>query len=356
MIALTIPARADGDHRFVTRLTDAGATSDQDSILVSRRGDRKIYSGKWGLFELTLIDEDIDGDIVAIDPNARVAERLVRSQSEHNTFLVTERCDQLCVMCSQPPKKTHVDRWDEFRQAALLASHGTTLGISGGEPTLYKHKLFDMLDDVLAERPDLTFHILSNGQHFEPADLPRLRSPGYKKVAWGIPMYSADPGIHDEIVVKPGAHERLRNSLAILLEAGSHVELRTVLLSANIDHLPGLAEYIASHLGFLDQWSIMQLEAIGFAKNRFFDLVIDAQKDFSLIAQSIDMAELFGIAVALFNFPLCSIPDNYRRYGAASISDWKRKYADACSDCGARGGCSGFFAWHPENAMTVTPL
>lgn len=97
-------------------------------------------------------------------PPGRI-ERLLRSDSPHNTFLVTERCDQLCVMCSQPPKKTHVDRFVLLEEACLLAKPGELIGISGGEPTLYKGQLLGMLGRVLHAREDLQFHVLTNGQH-----------------------------------------------------------------------------------------------------------------------------------------------------------------------------------------------
>ncbi len=356
MIALTVPARSDAQARFVTRLNTPNDDNDRGAQLIARNGDRRIYSGENGLFELTILDEPFDGDVVVVDPVLGSAERLVRRNSEHNTFLVTERCDQLCVMCSQPPKKTHIGRWEEFRQAALLAPAGKLIGLSGGEPTLYKEDLFALLDEVLEHRPDLSFHVLSNGQHFDDDDLRRLRNPAWHSVAWGIPIYSAEPDKHDAIVAKRGAHARLRASLAVLLEAGAHVELRTVVMSENVSGLPRLAEYVAGHLGFIDQWSIMQLESIGFAQNRFFDLAIDVEKDFPAIATAIDMAELFGIATALFNFPMCTVPAAYRRYAIPSISDWKRKFAPQCTDCSVSAGCSGFFAWHPETAIKVRPL
>lgn len=355
MIALSIPARAEAEERFVARLGGVG-TNEFDAVLVGQNGQSRIYSGRHGLFELNNIDSEIDGDVVAVDPRLGIAERLIRNGSPHNTLLVTERCDQLCVMCSQPPKKHHVDRWAELTQAALLAPEGQLIGISGGEPTLYKHELFAMLDDVLTQRPDLSFHVLTNGQHFVDADHDRLASPHFGRVAWGIPMYSADPAEHDEIVAKPGAHETLRESFAILLEAGAHIELRTVVINANIDGLPQLAEYVASHLGFVDQWSIMQLESIGFAKRRFSELSIEPETEFPKIAEAIDIVELFGISVALFNFPLCTVPDAYRGYAVRSISDWKQKYASACAGCSAKNSCGGFFEWHPEQAMKVTPL
>ncbi|MBL7373277.1 His-Xaa-Ser system radical SAM maturase HxsC, partial [Escherichia coli] len=83
----------------------------------------------------------------------------------------TERCDQLCVMCSQPPKKTHVDRFALFEQACLLAEPDSVIGISGGEPTLYKAELLGMIERVLTARPDLAFHVLTNGQHFQSEDI-----------------------------------------------------------------------------------------------------------------------------------------------------------------------------------------
>src|SRR5437763_2677488 len=45
-----------------------------------------------------------DGDIVRIDPARRSLRALYRRSSPSNFFLVTERCDNFCVMCSQPPK------------------------------------------------------------------------------------------------------------------------------------------------------------------------------------------------------------------------------------------------------------
>src|SRR5262245_1385665 len=44
-----------------------------------------------------------DGDVVQLFPNGTV-QVLYRRSSNHNTILATERCNSLCLMCSQPPK------------------------------------------------------------------------------------------------------------------------------------------------------------------------------------------------------------------------------------------------------------
>ena len=100
----------------------------------------------------------------------------------------------------------------------------------------------------------------------------------------------------------------------------------------------------------------MQLENIGFAKNRFSNLYVDHEQHFWPIAEAIDVAVLYGIPVSLFNFARCSVPKNYREYAVASISDWKRKFPMACNTCKEQAICSGFFEWHPETMAKVTPL
>lgn len=358
MIPLVHPCRAEGQKRFVTRLRyDDAEAEGRDSHLLIDTGNKMLFSGQHGLFEIEGTGKDsFDRDIVVVDPVKASAERLVRANSEHNTFLVTERCDQLCVMCSQPPKKHHTDRFEEYQQAAELAPFGAMLGISGGEPTLYKAELFDLVESTFASRPDVSWHILSNAQHFEMSDVKRLRGQAFKRVTWGIPLYSTDPDVHDAIVAKQGAHTRLEESLALLMNSAAQIELRTVVLQSNAEHLPQISNFVARYLRFIVQWSIMQLENIGFAKNRFDILYFDHSSDFAPIARAIDMSTLFGVDAVLFNFALCSVPESYRRYCAASISDWKRKFAVRCSGCSGRNDCSGFFEWHPESKMEVKPL
>jgi His-Xaa-Ser system radical SAM maturase HxsC len=231
------------------------------------------------------------------------------------------------------------------------------VGVSGGEPTLYKAELFSMIETVLTSRPDLQFHVLSNGQHFEASDVDRLRQPLFRQVQWGIPLYAAEPALHDTIVGKAGAFARLEQSLAYLILAGASVELRTVLLSSNIDELPALARFVCSRLRFVDSWSIMQLENIGFAKARWSHLYVNHAERFEPIGQAIDTAALHGVPARLFNFARCTVPKEYRELAAPSISDWKRRYASGCEPCTERASCSGFFEWHPDaDTLGVTPL
>lgn len=354
MIPLVRPAVADAERPYVVRIGPEGGAR-----LVDGDEQGGVYSGPHGLVLIEGVPPaELEGDVVLVDPAKGTAERLLRTGSTTNTLLVTERCDQLCLMCSQPPKKTHVDRFDLLEEACRLAPPGMLIGVSGGEPTLYKDRLMTMLDRVLVERPDLHFHVLTNAQHFDAADVALLSAPAFRRVSWGVPVYAAAPQVHDRIVGKEGAFGRLEASLAHLALAGARIELRTVVVDDNYPLLPDLASYVATRLRFVEAWSIMQLEHIGFARNRWASLFVDHRRDFSPIAQALDHALLHGVPAQLFNFPRCTVPPAYRHLAIASISDWKRKFVEACSPCMERDRCSGFFEWHPdeEARLLATPL
>ncbi|WP_426232006.1 hypothetical protein [Pararhizobium sp. DWP3-4] len=85
---------------------------------------------------------------------------------------------------------------------------------------------------------------------------------------------------------------------------------------------------------------------------------IDTSKDFDALKSAVNIAITHGIEVSLYNFPLCSVPEPYRRLTPSTISDWKRKYLDVCETCNSRDACGGFFEWykHSEGFGEISPL
>jgi His-Xaa-Ser system radical SAM maturase HxsC len=333
--------------------------SEHDVFLVSSEQGRHMFA-RPGI-EIAVRDcdiEDLDGDVVLVSPESDVGHRLLRASSPHNTLLMTERCDQLCIMCSQPPKKTHLDFIQGLRTAILLAPPRAAIGISGGEPLLYKADLFGLLDLARSSRPDLTFHVLTNGQHFAADDVPFLRGLPSGLVTWGIPLYSAVATTHDVIVRKSGAFALLMQSMALLGRAGGAVELRSVVMRQNVADLPDLAKFVANNLPFAASWAIMQLEPAGFARGAWRDLFFDTSLEFTPLAEAISVAAIRGLDVQLFNFPLCAIPDGFRSFAVRSISDWKQKYLPECASCRLQRSCGGFFEWyvHQSGFAGIQPL
>jgi His-Xaa-Ser system radical SAM maturase HxsC len=353
MIPLRLKSKCNGlfEETILRLNSDSVPTSDFDACLVSASDDELVYSNASTTIRISgSSSADLDGDVLLVNPRNEVAHRLIRARSLHNTFLITERCDQLCVMCSQPPKKHHLDRFRYFEQAALLAPRDARIGISGGEPMLYKSNIFTLFRKCLAARPDLKFHTLTNGQHFENSDRSQLFDLN-DNVLWGIPLYSPLQSHHDEIVGKEGAFDRLLKSMVTLARSGAAIELRTVVMRTNIATLPALATLIATKLPFISSWAIMQLENIGFGRANWQRLFFDHSRDFTMIGRAFDIALARGIDARLYNFPLCSIPQTYRAYAPPTISDWKRKYLPICTECAMRDACSGYFEWHPDRSQ-----
>ena len=354
MIPLRLRAEApDRTDPFVVRLNGSHGNKDadtaQDLFLTGTESGMLRFSGPGG--ELAVFDADmaeIDGDVLLVDPKHSRANRLIRAQSRHNSLLVTERCDQVCVMCSQPPKRHHVDLFPLLRQAVVLAPDNAVIGITGGEPTLYKDQLLDLVTEALDQRPDLTFHILSNGQHLSEEDIVRLQPLPFEKVQWGIPIYSHIGARQDEIVGKAGAFDRLQETFALLAASGANIELRTVVMQPNVHDLPDLAAFIHAKIPFASVWAIMQLENIGYARMNWNAIFHDSGVEFGPIGRAVMFATARGHLVQLYNFPLCTVPGPYREFAVQSISDCKMKFLRSCNSCSLRAKCGGFFEWYTE--------
>lgn len=307
---------------------------------------KKLFSMGTCIGELETELSDLDFyEVWIIFPNNQRINRFFRPSANSNTILLTERCDQYCTMCSQPPKSKDYLHFELYLSGLALIEDTTVIGISGGEPTLYKSKLFDFITKSIALKPNIKFHILTNGQHFSELDsamLERLRN----HVLWAVPIYSHRRDEHDKIVGKKGAFTALLENLAILAKASARVELRTVVLRENIFNLSGLALFISTIFPWVESWSIMQLEKIGFAKIDWELKFFDTSADFTSVGAALDVCIARDVNAKLFNFPRCSVPHKYRQKAVASISDWKVKYLDACTDCSEKKFCAGVFEWY----------
>ena len=320
--------------------------SDFEAVCTSNNNETMQLTTKYGKINIQNIDGLFStGEVLLIFSEVSKCQRFYRPEATINTILLTEECDQLCIMCSQPPKNKRYDHFDLYFEAIKLLPLNARLGISGGEPTLLKKNLFKFLEKVYLHRNDINFHILSNCQHFEKDDI-KLLSKISHKILWGIPLYSHIPDTHDSIVGKKGSYNNVLKNFNYLVQSGSRVELRTVLMKQNYNDLPQLADLISTHLNWIEVWAIMQLENYGYAKMNWDKIFYDNSINFEKIGFAINTLTAKRLNVSLYNFPLCTVPDFYRQFTTRSISDWKQKYLDDCNGCIEKQYCSGFFEWY----------
>ena len=133
-----------------------------------------------------------DGDIIGLDPGSRRLRVLYRRASMHNAFLVTERCNHYCLMCSQPPRKVD-DGWilDEIAECIELIDPATeTIGFTGGEPLLEWQRFIALLAAARDRLPETVVHVLTNGRAFASDEVTSAWAAiEHKRLSAGIPLY-----------------------------------------------------------------------------------------------------------------------------------------------------------------------
>lgn len=295
-----------------------------------------------GLHHLGYLD---DGDVVAVDPNGFVR-ALYRRASPHNFILVTEQCNSLCLMCSQPPKGIDdSDRLAEhFRLIDLIDPATAELGITGGEPTLFRDGFLALIARCRERLPSTALHVLTNGRmFFYRRFAEKLGRIGHPDLVLGIPLYADVDTLHDYIVQAPGAFEETVLGLHHLDAPGVRVEIRVVLHALSIPRLPQLAAFIARNFPFACHVALMGLEMFGLVHKHLDELWIDpADYQHALVAASETLCDA-GMNVSIYNHQLCVLDPRLLPLARKSISDWKNVYLPECNGCERMTECGGFF-------------
>jgi His-Xaa-Ser system radical SAM maturase HxsC len=354
------PLSPTSSRPFVARVTDAADRPNSAEALLVRTGDAAPPGFRAYLFDAPSVVDGLQdafvvakehahvgrGDVVLIDPQRRTLTSLYRRSSRFNSLLVTERCDNYCVMCSQPPRDVD-DTWisDVLEQAIPLISRDTVeIGITGGEPGLLGPRLLRLVTSLRDHLPSTALHILSNGRRFRDLafarDLARVR---HHDLMIGIPLYADLARDHDFIVQSVGAYDDTLRGILNLKRSGLRVELRFVVQRDTVERMTALAEFVARNLRFLDHVAIMGLELTGFARANLDEVWVDPLEYRRELTEAVSTLTRAGLATSIYNHPLCVIDERVWPFARKSISDWKNEYAEECGACCRRAECGGFF-------------
>jgi len=286
-----------------------------------------------------------DGDIGMYSGRNKL--RVILSRlANHNTLLLTERCDNRCLFCSQPPK-TREDSWllESAEKALLDFNFSGTIGLSGGEPLLYGGSLIKKLKNVLSNCPETNFHILSNGRALKDSsfcrELAGIGHPG--RIVLGVPVYGTSSDTHDSCVDSSNAFNETLIGLINAGNAGIPLEIRIIPTKLNHAELSGIIELVGRCISSVVQVSIMNLEPTGWAKRNWESLYLSPSRYQDDLIKAIQMGQSIGVKTVLFNYPLCHLPEDCRSQAVKSISDWKNFYPTECDDCLVKSICGGYF-------------
>lgn len=299
------------------------------------------------------------GDVVGLSGDGRRVTVLYKRSARHNSLLLTEQCDNYCIMCSQPPKDRD-DRWlyqRARRIVALLPPEVPALGLTGGEPALFPDELIALLGSCAEHIPSTAIHLLSNGRRFsDPAFTARYAGVGVPDLMVGIPLYGAEPGLHNFVVQAEDAFEETVRGILALGAHGMRVEVRVVLQQWTAPALPAIAEYIARNLPFVAQVALMGLEMTGLARPNAASVWIDPvdyQADLLWAVRALAAAHVRPL---IYNHQLCVLDERLWPYAVPSISEWKNDYLPVCQDCAVRDACGGVFTTSNRYSAHLAPL
>jgi len=301
-----------------------------------------------------------DGDVLRVQPETGRVRLLYRRSSGHNFFLVTERCNNFCLMCSQPPKSVD-DAWlmDEIGDTLPLVDPTTpSLTFTGGEPLTEWRRFIRLLNLTRDLLPDTAVHVLTNGRAFASPDVAiAWAAVGHPKLSAGIPIYAAVDAIHDYVVQAKGAFDETVLGVLRLKDCGQRVEIRVVLHAITAPRLRETCSWIARNLPFVDHVALMGLENTGFAIVNDDVLWIDPLDYQEQLAAGVDVLSTAGVNVSVYNLPLCVLDPSVRPFAVQSISDWKNAFVEECDGCSARRDCAGFFSTgRPKFSRGIAPI
>lgn len=318
---------------FGTFLTVNGTLSADTGLRVVRVAQRFDYLA--------------DGDIISLDINTRRFRTLYRRASEHNSFLVTEQCNHMCLMCSQPPRNVD-DGWiiDEIAEALPLIHPATAaIGFTGGEPLTDWRRFLSIIALMKKVLPTTAVHVLTNGRYFSSREVANAWALlNHPRLCAAIPLYSCIDVVHDHIVQARGAFDETLHGILRLKDKGQRIEIRVVLHKLTIPSLVDTCKWFARNLPFVDHIALMGLENTGFALANQDALWIDPMDYRDELARSVDILSAARINVSIYNLPRCVLSQNSWPFAVQSISDWKNAFLPECNRCVERPRCGGFFS------------
>ncbi len=333
--------------------------SDQFEIQLEFEHDKLKFCWRYILINKNDFDYFVDGDILLFRPNGTI--RIVYcNNSNDNVLFLTEQCNNHCLMCSQPPQmKNDINYyyWLNTRLIELIPDNLSRIGITGGEPTLLKNGLIDILNNIKNKFKNIDIQLLSNGRNFEDINyVHSIYNIELEKLLIGIPLHSDFYKDHDYIAQSEDAYNQTLKGLYNLAKYDFNIELRIVINKINKDRLNNISNFIFRNLPFVKHVSFMGMEYIGFVPKNKEKIWIDPVEYKEELKKSVLNLSSLGMNVSIFNLPLCLLDKSLYSYSKKSISDWKIKYFDICDECILRHDCGGDFETSLQYSCNIKPV
>ena len=335
----------------IARMTSGGLSN----ITVALPTEIKTMRSRMGAIPMIRLDKPEElqpGDVVAVNPAHHSLQVLLRESDTHHALFLTNRCNNNCMMCSQPPTRQD-DSWllEEALSAIRHVRHAPArLGLTGGEPLLYGEDLRKVFDAVAEYLPGTQIELLTNGRQLsDPAVSASLLNGLRTPISWFVPLYGHADFLHDFVVQMHGAFDETLSGLLCLQAYRQPIQLRVVLIEPVLKVLPQLCAFIGRNFPSVRELALMGCEPVGFALANRTQCEVNLTHWASTLEHSVHLLDQHAIPVLLMNIPHCALPKALWSRATQSISDWKQTYAHECATCAQKKHCCGLFSWHKKS-------
>lgn len=307
----------------------------------------RVRDGLDNEFIFDYVDMDLDIDDIFYIDNGRVS-LYHKGDDYHYCIFITNQCNSNCIMCPDSEglrrRKSNITVEKLLEQIRVFPDNIGSIDITGGEPTLLKNRLFDIIEEIYIKYNDINLMMLTNGRSFASRDYANnMYKFKNKNIKLEIPIHSNDSNIHDTISGCEGSFVQTIEGINNLHDIGIEIGIRIVVSKVNYDHLDKIIGYIAKNLSFVSKVNIIGMEVMGNAFKNKDKVWIEFEELKYPLQKAVRKCFMAGIEPQLYNFPLCLFERKYWTCYRRSITPNKIKYMEKCDLCTAKDYCGGFF-------------
>ncbi|MBW2527271.1 MAG: radical SAM protein [Deltaproteobacteria bacterium] len=218
---------------------------------------------------------------------------------------LTMACSERCTFCNVPveqlggpdPTEAELDQ----QLATFVDSGQRTLTISGGEPTLRKQALLELI--ARARSRGIEFVELQTTAARIDRELAAALARAGLTSAF-VPLLSQEARIHDELMGRPGAFAEGLEGIDALIDAGVQVTLNVVLTRPTQSSVVPIVELVAERLTAVRSISLSAVQPHGRAATQ-----LELLPDYAELGPEVRRAQLVAkrLGIELLN-PYCGLP------------------------------------------------
>ena len=299
-----------------------------------------------------------EGDIISITKEGEI-HVLWEESSSDNAIFTTDFCNSACIMCPQIPKGEPFSYFEQNVKMLELVRNSdnlATIGITGGEPTIFKDEIVKLLELCSKKFPTVPIAILTNGKNFDDFDFAKQCALANYRTTYCIPLYASYSEKHDHIVGTKGSFIRTINGIYNLIRLRQSIEIRVVILRQNYEDLPLMVDYIYQNMPFVVHIALMGMEITGMADVNSTSVWIDPTDYQPQLKEAVIRLRRYGLPFSLYNLPRCLLARELWGYDEDSISSWKKSYLAVCDKCAEKERCCGVFATSSKHSPHINPI